>query len=141
VRDKRRRMRREREREREDRERAFRESQRRLPACSYCGRRPGQVATPDFARVVFHGPEAGPELEGMPVLIESGPHKGEPVLTRPYAGGHGCKYCIHGLDGEYAREGDVHTIRIMPAPSREEIAREREREAREAREKARKPRS
>jgi hypothetical protein len=121
MRDKRRRLRREREREEERRAREFRASQERIPACTYCGRLPGQVAMPDSARVLMHGPEAGPDLEGTPVLYESGPHKGEPVISRPYAGGWGCKHCIGGLPGEYARRGDIHTIRITRAPTREEL--------------------
>jgi hypothetical protein len=86
----------------------------------------GQFAGPDSARVVFHGPEAGPELEGTPVLIESGPHKGLPVLTRPYAGGWGCEFCVDGLPGEMWHEGVPHTIRIMDAPTREELRRWRD---------------
>jgi hypothetical protein len=121
MRDARRRYRRERERNAEARDRAFREAQQRIPSCSYCGRGAGQVAMPDAARVVFHGPEAGPELEGTPVLITEGPHKGEPVITRPWAGGWGCRFCEDGLPGEMFRADTPHTIRIIDAPSREEV--------------------
>jgi hypothetical protein len=121
VRDARRRLRRERERAAEAREREFREAQNRIPPCSYCGRGAGQGAYPSGARIVFHGPEAGPDLEGAPVLHESGPHKGEPVITRPWAGGWGCKHCEDGLPGEMWREGQPHTVRITDSPSREEF--------------------
>jgi len=124
VRDKRRRRRRQQERKREQREREFLDEQRRIPACTYCGRLPRQVAMPDSARVVMHGPEAGPNLEGTPVLHESGPHKGLPVLTRPYAGGWGCEFCLDGLPGEYALADVPHTIRVRAAPTREELERE-----------------
>jgi hypothetical protein len=121
MRDARRRQRRERERDAEAREREFREAQKRIPPCSYCGRGAGQGAMPDAARIVFHGPESGPELEGTPVLIESGPHKGLPVITRPYSGGWGCRFCEDGLPGEMWRADMPHTIRITDAPSREDV--------------------
>jgi hypothetical protein len=121
VRDARRRLRRERERAAEARAQAFYQAQKRIPPCSYCGRRAGQGAYPSGARIVFHGAEAGPELEGTPVLHESRPHKGEPVITRPWAGGWGCKYCEDGLPGEMFRVGVPHTIRITDAPTREEV--------------------
>jgi hypothetical protein len=119
VRDARRRQRRERERDAEARERGFLEAQKRIEPCSYCGRLPGQVAMPDGARVVFHGPEAGPELEGTPTLIESGPHKGLPVISRPWSGGWGCRFCADGLPGEKFRAGTPHTIKLVDSPSRE----------------------
>jgi hypothetical protein len=81
----------------------------------------GRIAMPHGARIVFHGREAGPALEGTPVLIESGPHKGLPVITRPYAGGWGCRFCEDGLPGEMFRADTLHTIRITDAPSREEV--------------------
>jgi hypothetical protein len=117
----RRRLRRERDRQADARAQAFREAQERIPPCSYCGREAGQVAMPNGARIVFHCPEDGPELEGTPVLIETGPHAGEPVITRPYAGGWGCRHCEAGLPGEMFPEGVPETIRIIDAPSREEV--------------------
>jgi hypothetical protein len=121
MRDKRRRRRRERERKRERLSQEFRASQERVEPCGYCGRGAGQVAMPDSARVVLHGPEAGPHLEGTPVFIETGPYAGLPVLTRPWSGGWGCRFCVDGLPGEYARDGAITTIRITTAPTREEV--------------------
>jgi hypothetical protein len=44
-----------------------------------------------------------------------------PAKERPYSGGWGCEACAEGLPGEVRDPDRVHVVRIVAAPSREEL--------------------
>ena len=45
----------------------------------------------------------------------------DPSKERPYSGGWGCEACAEGLPGEVRDPDRVHVVRIVAAPSREEL--------------------
>jgi hypothetical protein len=45
----------------------------------------------------------------------------DPSNERPYSGGWGCEECEEGLPGEIRDPDRVHAVRIVAAPSCEEL--------------------
>jgi hypothetical protein len=44
-----------------------------------------------------------------------------PAKERPYSGGWGCEACAEGLPGVVRDPDRVHVVRIVAAPSHEEL--------------------